>query len=295
MSKNIDFCIPYISSGIKALEYLISNLIITTTKLDRLRIIVSYHNNNELKILETSTIFKYIYKTIHAPIVEDKNFYFKPSYNHSVALNCLIKNIESEIVIISDFDVAILKYGWDEIIEHNLDNNYHIIGVCYANHNFIINPYPNLTFSKYQSLPNLIFFCTKNSTIKNFFNNRLTNFDEYLLSGNLPFRVINSKKLECENNLPLGSFQWLDTGYEIPEVISNNKLSYMTLIYDSNQKILPIDMNENITNHPEIYLFPRINLPFLVHFKKASKKLGKNNLQLEKNFDIISKFLKNTK
>jgi hypothetical protein len=144
-------------------------------------------------------------------------------------------------------------------------------------------------------LPNLIFFCTKNSTIKNFFNNRLTNFDGYLLSGNLPFRVINSKKLECENNLPLGSFQWLDTGYEIPEVISNNKLSYMTLIYDSNQKILPIDMNENITNHPEIFLFPRINVPFLVHFKKASKKLGKNNLQLEKNFDIISKFLKNTK
>jgi len=69
----------------------------------------------------------------------------------------------------------------------------------------------------------------------------------------------------------------------------------MTLIYDSNQKILPIDMNENSINHPEIFLFPRINLPFLVHFKKASQKLGKNNLQLEKNFDIISKFLKNTK
>jgi hypothetical protein len=295
MSKNIDFCIPYISTGIKALEYLISNLIITTTKLDRLRIIVSYHDNNELKILETSTIFKYIHKTIHAPIVEDKTFLFKSSYNHSVALKCLIKNIESEIVIISDFDVAILNYGWDEIIEHNLDNNYHIIGVCYPNHTFIIKPYSNLTFSKYQSLPNLIFFCTKNSTIKNFFNNRLTNFDEYLLSGNLPFRVINSKKLESENNLPLRSFQWLDTGYEIPEVIYNNKLSYMTLIYDYNQKILPIDTNENIINHPEIYLFPTTNLPFLVHFKKASKKLKKNNLQLEKNFGIISKFLKNTK
>ena len=109
-------------------------------------------------------------------------------------------------------------------------------------------------------MPNLIFFCTKNSTIKNFFNNRLTNFDEYLLSGNLPFRVINSKKLESENNLPLRSFQWLDTGYEIPEVIYNNKLSYMTLIYDYNQKILPIDTNENIINHPEIYLFPTTNL-----------------------------------
>lgn len=295
MSKNIDFCIPYISSGIKALEYLISNLIITTTKLDRLRIIVSYHNNNELKILETSTIFKYIHKTIHAPIVEDKTIHFKPSYNHSVALKSLIKNIESEIVIISDFDVAILKYGWDEIIEHNLDNNYDIIGSCYPNHNYLMTPYSDLIFLKYQSLPNLIFFCTKNSTIKNFFNNRLTNFDEYLLSGSLPFRVINSKKLESENNLPLGSFQWLDTGYEIPEVISNSKLPYMTLIYDFNQKILPIDMNEDIINHPEIYLFPRINVPFLVHFKKASKKLEKNNLQLEKNFGIISKFLKNTK
>jgi hypothetical protein len=306
MSKNIDFCIPYISSGIKALEYLISNLIITTTKLDRLRIIVSYHNNDELKILETSAIFKYIHKTIHAPIVEDKTILSKPSYNHSVALKCLIKNIESEIVIISDYDVAILKYGWDEIIEHNLDNNYDIIGVCYPNYNFtfksisasdtkIISFPSNLTFSKYQSLPNLVFFCTKNVTIKNSFNNRLTNFDEFLLDGNLPFRIINSKKLESENNLPLGSFQWLDTGYEIPEVISNSKLSYMTLIYDFNQKILPIDMNEDSINHPEIYLFPRTNVPFLVHFKKASKRLEKNNLQFEKNFDIISKFLKNTK
>ena len=306
MSKNIDFCIPYISTGIKALEYLISNLIITTTKLDRLRIIVSYHNNNELKILETSTIFKYIHKTIHAPIVEDKTILFKPSYNHSVAIKCLIKNIESEIVIISDFDVAILKYGWDEIIEHNLDNNYDIMGVCYPNHNLIfksisasetkIISFPtNLTFSKYQSLPNLVFFCTKNLIIKNSFNNRLTNFDEYLLDGNLPFRMINSKKLESENNLPLGSFQWLDTGYEIPEVISNNKLSYMNFVYDYNQKILSKDINENTINHPEIYLFPNINVPFLVHFKKSSKKLLKNNLHLEKNFDIISKFLKNLK
>ena len=69
----------------------------------------------------------------------------------------------------------------------------------------------------------------------------------------------------------------------------------MTLIYDYNKKILPIDTNEDIINHPEIYLFPTTNLPFLVHFKKASKKLKKNNLQLEKNFGIISKFLKNTK
>ena len=306
MSQNIDFCISYFSTGIKALEYLISNFIITTTKFDRLRIIVSYHNNNELKILQSSSIFKYIHKTIHAPIVEDETILFKPSYNHSIALKYLMENIESEIVVISDYDIAILKYGWDEIIEHNLENNYDIIGVPYPNLNFsfksisasdksIISFPTNLTFSKYQSLPNLVFFCTKNITIKNFFNNRLTNFHVFLLNGGLPFRIINSKKLESDNNLPLGSFQWLDTGYEIPEVISNSKLSYMTLLYDYNQKILPTDMSENILNHPEIYLFPRINVPFLVHFKKSSKKLGKNNLQLEKNFDIISKFLKNVK
>ena len=69
----------------------------------------------------------------------------------------------------------------------------------------------------------------------------------------------------------------------------------MNFFYDYNQKILPTDINENVLNHPEIFLFPGINVPFLVHFKKASKKLGKNNLQLEKNFDIISKFLKNKK
>ena len=45
----------------------------------------------------------------------------------------------------------------------------------------------------------------------------------------------------------------------------------------------------------EIYLFPNINVPLLFYFKRSSKKLGINNLHLEKNFDIISKFLKKLK
>lgn len=299
MSKNIDFCIPYISSGIKALEYLISNLIITTTKLDRLRIIVSYHNNKELKILESSTAFKYIYKTIHAPIVEQDNIHFKASYNHSVAINHLLRAAENETIIISDYDMAFLKYGWDDIIQHNLDCNYEIIGACYANFEFEMSILNRSTknpmhLKKYQNLPNLSFFCTKKKIIKEFFNNNLTHFDEFLLEGSLPVRFINTKKLSAENNLPLGTLQFLDTGYEIPEIIYKNKISCMTLNFDYNQTIFPLNDKVNFLNRPEVFLFPTSKLPFLVHFKKTGSKLANDASTSEviKNFDIVSNFLK---
>ena len=295
MSQNIDFCIPYFSSGIKALEYLISNLIITTTKFDRLRIIVSYHNNNELKILQSSSIFKYIYKTIHAPIVEDETILFKPSYNHSVTINSLLQAVESEIVIISDSDMAFLKYGWDEIIQHNLDYNYEIIGACYSNYEFqmpINNRY--LPFKKYQNLPNLSFFCTKKRIIKDFFNNRLTYFDEFLLEGSMPYRFINTKKLSAENNLPIGTLQWLDTGYEIPETIDKNKISCITLNFDYNQTIFPLNEKIKLLSRPEDFLFPASKIPFLAHFKKTSSKFKEDPLNNEviKNFDRVSNYLK---
>jgi hypothetical protein len=302
MFKNIDLCIPYVSSGINALEYFINNLIITTTKFSRLKIIVSYHNNNELRILESSSIFKHIYKTVHAKVFENNDILFRGSYNHSIAINYLIKNTENEIIIISDFDMAFLKYGWDEIIEHNLNNNCQIIGTCYPAYTFTTNKvassnkiieFPNpVTLTKYQNLPNLSFFCSKKKIIKNFFNNRLTNFDEFLLEGSLPFRFVNTKKLSNENNLPLGSFQWLDTGYEIPEIIHKNQISYKTLLLDYDQKLFIIDHHIHAVDRPEVYLFPGSNFPFLVHFKKFSKKLKKNHNIMIKNFDIVSNFLK---
>ena len=308
MLKKIDFFIPFYSPGLRTIEYLINNLLLVTSKFERLNIIVSYHNTEELKYLESSSIFKYIYKTVHAPIssINDQYAGFFGSYCHSVALKYLIKNIESEIVIISDQDIAILKYGWDEIIEYNLNNNYDIIATCYPDANFNVRyigvnknlpiPIPkDMLLQKYRKLPNLYFFCTKNTIIKNFFNNRLTNFDEYLLNGNLPIRIINTKKLESETNLELGSYQWLDTGHEIPEIIYNNKLSYLTFIGDLNQKIVPINRDLNPIEYPEIFLYPGINYPFLIHFKKSSKKLQRIKSYLDVEFKLVDEFLKKMK
>jgi hypothetical protein len=308
MLKKIDFFIPFYSPGLKTLEYLINNLLLVTTKFKRLNIIVSYHNKEELKYLESSSIFKYIYKTVHAPIPLTKiQKLFFASYCHSIALKYLIKNIESEIVIISDQDIAILKYGWDEIIEHNLNNNYDLIATSYPEVHYKI-PYiginknqqlitvpKDIGLQKYSKLPNLYFFCTKNTILKKFFNNKLTNFDEYLLNGNLPIRIINTKKLESENNLELGSYQWLDTGYEIPEIIYNNKLSYLTFIADLNQKTIPFNKEKNLIFEPEIFLYPGSNYPFLIHFKKSSAKLGKDQFYLDVEFKLVDEFLKKNK
>jgi hypothetical protein len=111
------------------------------------------------------------------------------------------------------------------------------------------------------------------------FSSRLTSFDNFLLNGGLPFRLINTPDLARINNLPLGSMQWLDTGYEIPEIIDKFQAQYLCyppISYHA-QNILNYIHNPagvSIFLLPEIFCLPIVNIPFLCHFKKGSAKMG---------------------
>jgi hypothetical protein len=301
-TTSIDFCIPYVGKGLVCLEFLIQNALQTSTHPDRIKFNVSYHTEDDLALLKSSTYFKYISKVIYAePFSESIPFF--ASANHSLAINNLINNSESEIIIICDYDMSFVKIGWDSLIVNQiLTSESDCLGVAYQP--FIMKlqfakiPWlSNVQLIKYQKLPNLSFFCLKRSVFVEIFNRKLTSFDKFLSEGGLPFRLINTEYLSLVNNLPLGTMQWLDTGYEIPEIIHENKLKYKTLF--------PVDYNQqNILDYltkpketpmillPEIF-FLETTTPFLCHFKKGTAKLtnGNGDYEFQKFKYCVERFL----
>lgn len=287
----IDFCIPYIPAGLMCLEHLIDNLLSTAKSPEKIRILVSYHTEEALNILQSSSCYSKIFKTVFSPSYPE-NLLFHPSANHSAAINCLTKETSSETIILSDYDMAFLYRGWDEYICEQLENGKaSVAGVCYAPLYLNLNmgalnehmPWlPNTPLVKYQDLPNLSFFCIKKEALTNVFNDKLTEFDAFLSSGGIPFRLINTLELAVTNNLPLGSMQWLDTGHEIPGEIFSKGLKYQTfapqpyhdqciLSYIKNPKQVPTILL------PEIFYLMPSKTPFICHFKKGSAKMSGGN------------------
>jgi hypothetical protein len=303
---SIDLCIPYVSAGLKCLEFFIQNSLSTASHPERINFIISYHSEDDLNHLKSSSCFNKVSKVIFTKPYSE-NILFFPSANHSLAINNLALSSNSEIVIFSDYDMAFIKSGWDVFIENELlISHTGIAGVAYQplsmslNHPVLNNFIPwlkDIKCVKYQNLPNLSFFCIKRDVLLKFFNRRLTNFNEFLLTAGVPFRLINTQKLSTVNNLPLGTMQWLDTGYEIPEIIYDNKIKFRTFIpADYNQQdILDYASSQhNAIFLPEVF-FIDPHTPFLCHFKKGTAKMGISggDFEFDKFKFCVDKFLNN--
>jgi hypothetical protein len=291
--KQIDFCIPYISIGLVYLENLIANLLKTAAESKRIKILISYHSEDDLLKLKNSIILKNIcnLKLIKVDPYE-KSMPFYASANHSKALNALAKESENEIVIFSDYDMAFCMKNWDVILENLLygKENKDIVASSYSNIYSVYpikNPPPYLEWAnkfihlKYLNLPNLYFFAIRSKILDTVFKKNLTNYDTFVAEGGFPFRLINDLKLSKINNLPIGAIQMQDTGWEIPEIIENNNLSYkiFELKKYSEQNVIQDKSNEQLNDllKPEVFYLE--GSPFIAHYKKGSRKmeLGLNN------------------
>ena len=162
--KGINFCIPFALGGIGYLEFLINNLIKTAKYPERIKIILSYHDNDSLISIKNSAIFKKISALIEVPKIEEVSVNFAASANHTKSLNALAKNTTEEIVIFSDYDMAFCLPHWDSEIENILYGlNYDLCGVEYQSLIFNYDcqpfpPFPPVPLVKYQNIPNLSFF-----------------------------------------------------------------------------------------------------------------------------------------
>jgi hypothetical protein len=74
------------------------------------------------------------------------------SHMHGVVLNALVKGLCSEIAVIADCDIAIVRKGWDEAMYSKLNDTVAIVGSGYPRENQVQNIAP-----KYRNFPNVTF------------------------------------------------------------------------------------------------------------------------------------------
>jgi hypothetical protein len=86
---------------------------------------------------------------------------------------------------------------------------------------------------------------------------------------------MNTRAIALENQIPMGLMQWLDTGYELPEIIARHGLRHEALSYraiadqDAFTTVQPFARLDVIRQPEFFYLGGK---PFLCHFKKGSMK-----------------------
>jgi len=278
----IEVCIPTIKAGIHCMDFFIDNLLSTASKPDEIVISTSYHDEEDLAALRNSKHSSRISMMLKAPSYTEGML--TSSSNHSSAINTLAKNSHCDIVIFSDYDMAFLKHGWDNCIKEILKEK-DFFGTPYApiDLSFGVDPTKGIApwlvmqkMIKYQKIPNLGFFAIGQNDLKKVLaDGPLTNFDTFLVSGNLPFRFVFTHQMAEELNLPLGSLNWMDTGHEITGFPAKYGFTYKTLEY-------VFAKDSEVFNHKHLLSYikhifrPEIfhldGEPFLFHFKKGSMK-----------------------
>ena len=282
-APSIDFCIPAIGAGARYLDYLVTNLLRTAARPERIRILVSHHTDEDRAAIEATPAAARIAGFVKVPAHE--GVMFAPSANHSSAINALAAACTADIIVISDYDMAFLMQGWDDDIAGRVRaGGLDLFGVPYPPL-MLTQQFPKdsalgwlagVSLVKYQRMPNLSFLALRRDLLGSCFpEGRITSFDRYLAEGNLPFRVMNTRAIAIENQIPMGMVQWLDTGYELPEIIARHDLSHEALAYrgvadqDAFAATEPFARLDRI-RQPEFFYLG--GAPFLCHFKKGSMK-----------------------
>jgi hypothetical protein len=281
-APRIDFCIPAIGAGARYLDFLIENLFQTAADPDRIRVLVSYHTDADRAALEACESAARIAAFVQVP--PHSGIMFAASANHSAAVNALARQCTADILILSDYDMAFLMPGWDRLIGDRLAAGVDLFGVCYPTmttsqqftRESALGWLNDVDLVKYQRLPNLSFLAMTRTVLDRYFPGRaITGFDRYLTDGNLPFRIINTRALAIENQIPLGMVQWLDTGYEIPDVIARHGLRHEALTYRNladQHAFAAVEPFRSLDRNRQPEFFYCADAAFLAHFKKGSQK-----------------------
>jgi len=283
--RTINFCIPFVGTGVQYAEFLVSNLYATARHPERISISMSVHGDADMAAIKNSQVLNVVGSVVTVPPYQ-KPGVFAGSVNHSRAINALAANSEADIALFSDYDMAFVGAGWDTKIEDILESH-DFCGVAYPMIWFTttlpeLKWLQNAPLAKYQGKPNLSFFAITKKCLDATFERKLTDFDEFIAGGGIPFQLVNTHQMAAVYGLPLGSVLWLDTGFELPRIIESRKLAYRTFLpvdFDK-QKIFPrrsdfVASGGGISEGfslPEIFTGPDGTIPFLVHFKKGTAK-----------------------
>jgi len=286
----IYFCLPVVGAGIQFAEYLVSNLLQTAVAPDRIKILLSVHNEGDRQLVQKSRLADRVHKIILAPGYQAPRdagygWRFVGSANHAIAVRKLAENSGEGIVVISDYDMAVLQHRWDATLERELTEN-DLIGVAYPSDNYPIAipefPYlQGLTGKKYQSLPNLSFLAMRSQCLAKYFDGQMTRFDKYLVAGGIPFRVVNTPMMAEALQLPIGTVWWMDTGDELPFVAREQNLRCKAFaprpfskqdVFANPEPFLHPSAQDSDTDLPEVF-YDDAGIPRLAHFRRGTSKV----------------------
>lgn len=290
--KTIDFCIPFVGSGLRYAEFLISNLLATAAHPERISISLSAHSPTAVELIKNSSFNKLVknivvalpYAASPAGSSREKRFVREGtigSANHCSAMQSLFAQATADVIIFSDHDMAFLTTGWDLKIIKILEDN-DLCGVGYPNYSIPTDCYglpalKNLFGYNYQNVPNLSFLAITKKCAKNFSPQGITSFHHYLADGGLPFQIVNTQQMADALHLPLGTIWLMDSGFEIPFVIESNKLKYQTFVsvafdnqdvFSSSVFIEPLATG----NLPDVFIDGVSGEPLLAHYGRGTLK-----------------------
>lgn len=285
----IDFCIPFVGSGVHYAEFLIDNLYATAAHPERISICMSAHRDADVQAIRGSSFAARVRNIVMAAPYPSHMPFF-PSANHARAINSLAAASQADITVFSDYDMAFVSRGWDVTIETILQDRA-LCGVAYPPHwldGSLVAETAKLPWlkaaqlGKYQGMPNLSFLAITRQCLDTIFARKLTDFDAYLDYGGIPFQVINTRQMARLFGLPVGAILWLDTGYDLPMVIHEAKLGFSVFapVEFGAQTVFPRPADfayrggviPSALAMPEIFQNADQSAPFMVHFKKGTAK-----------------------
>jgi hypothetical protein len=283
--KTIDFCIPFIGSGLRYAEFLISNLLATAAHPERISILLSAHSPSDAELIKNSTFHSVVKRIVmaHAYTPGDNRFAVESvigSVNHCSAIQSLFDQATADVVIFSDYDMAFLDVGWDQKIIEILDDH-DLCGVEYPSYAVPITLVDvtemHLFGCKYQKTPNLRFLAISQKCLKTFFSQGISSFHHFLVDGGLPLQIVHTVEMADALHLPEGTMWWMDSGCEIPFVILNNALRYQTFsptAFDKQTVFSSTVFTQSPASDylPEVFVESISGEPFLAHYGHGTIK-----------------------
>jgi len=234
------------------------------------------HGEQQRGLTETCGLKLPVYRS-HIVPREERRYLHANSVTHSRCVNALFASVEADVAVICDFDMALVCRNWDQFLAQRVaEQEIAFFGAPYsadAGFNFRL-PQLSIFARKYQGQPNCMFAAFSPRRLRSI-SDRLCDFaSTFGDPHSIPIRFIATPEESRCFGLPVGSFQYIDTGSRIPQLIARHGLTHQTL--ERRVKTYMVLRSARFPDNYPAFLYPEEYLhqgvPFVVHFRKGASK-----------------------
>jgi len=272
----IALCVSVPNGGEEFLKFLADTAARLASGRHEIGIDFTCHTEQQRGLTEACGLKFPVYRS-HIVPREERLFLHANSVTHSRCVNALFASVEADVAVICDFDMALVYRNWDEfLVQRIATQEVAFFGAPYsadAGFNFRL-PQLSVFARKYQGQPNCMFVAFSPRRLRSI-SDRLCDFAcTFGDPRSIPIRFIATLEESRCFGLPVGSFQHIDTGSRIPQLISQHGLTHQTL--ERRVKTYAVLKSARFPNNYPAFLYPEEYLhegvPLVVHFRKGASK-----------------------